>query len=608
MKVSSKSRRNFLWIVLLTALIAIFLVTVFVFLPLRSLASKAEETKKLIKPTKDALLLQDLPKLAENLKLLGVSLGSLETEYKRLSYLKFIPFFGLYYGDGEILLRAGSDLISSANVFVQTIEPYSAKLGFKGGNPKEPIVGGQERLAGLVKVAPALSGNFGQIKEDLHSAALGLNKIGTAKYPEKLMGLELRKNLELTKSVVFYLDSSSDDIKKLVENLPTFLGEAKKVSYLILFQNDKEIRPTGGFLTAYAVFTLENGRIISVTSGDMYFLDIDNRVPFYPKAPEVIQKYLKIKDWYIRDANLSPDFKVSAQTVEEFWNRVPGVPKIDGIVSIDTHFVESLVGLLGDIQIPGYEKFTKDNITYQLELYSVVIGSKLEKRAGRKDLIGVLMQQIMQKAFSQSSKQYGQFVAKVWQEAVEKHLLIYLHSESLQSLAEKYNFAGRITDYDGDYLHVNDANFAGRKANWYIVEKVTKSLERQGGKLISTLEINYENTGDYNVDFNTGYRDYVRVFVPKGSKLLDSSGSLNGTEQLEELGKTVFSSYMAVDPKKTAKLVLKYELPDGLIKGNDYHLLIQKQPGTDHFAYEVQVGKKSEVLDLWTDTEVKLEF
>ena len=570
--------------------------------------SKAKGLVALARPAKDALLLQDLPKLSENLVLINKNVGDLEAEYKRFFYLKFIPILGSYYSDGERMLRAVQGLISSSGVFIQTIVPYSARLGFKGGDPKEPIVGGQERLAGVVSVAPALSENYEKISEGINMAAAEMAKVNTSKYPETIMGKSIRGNLELFKNTSVYLSSSSVDIKTLLAELPTLLGQPQKVSYLILFQNDKEIRPTGGFLTAYAVFTLEKGRIISVTSGDMYFLDIDNRVPFYPPAPAVIQTYLKIKDWYIRDANLSPDFKVSAKDVEDFWNRVPGVPEVDGIIALDTHFVESLVGLLGDIQVPGYEKFTKDNITYQLELYATVIGSKLEKRGGRKDLIGVLMQQILQKAFSQSSKQYGQFIAKVWQEATEKHLLFYWHSESTQRLAEKYNFAGRIVDFDGDYLHVNDANFAGRKANWYIVEKVNKSVERQGDKLISTVEINYENTGDYNSDFNTGYRDYVRVYVPKGSKLLGSDGSLNGTEQIEELGKTVFASYMAVDPKKTAKLVLKYELPSGLLKDGTYHLLVQKQPGTGNFLYEVKAGKKTEKVELITDKEVNLKF
>jgi len=589
-------------------LVFAFVFFVFFYLPLNRLLVKVRTLSSLIKPTKDAVLLQDLPLLSENLQMVGSSLASLEKEYGRLFYLGFIPFLGSYYGDGRQIIKAADGLVLSGEALVQRIIPFSAKLGFKGGDPKEPIVGGQERLVGVVKAAPVLADNYKEIGEGIHQARLALEKVNPRRYPETFMGKGIRSKLNTLKDLTLYLDEASADVKDLLSEIPSLLGEPKKVSYLILFQNDKEIRPTGGFLTAYAIFTLERGRIISVTSGDIYFLDIDNRVPFYPPAPEVIQKYLKIKDWYIRDSNLSPDFKVSAQTVEEFWNRVPGVPKVDGMIAIDTHFVESVVGVLGDVSLPGYEKFTKDNITYQLEVFATVIGSKLEKRGGRKDLIGVLMQHIMQKAFSQSTKQYGQFIAKVWQEAEEKHLLLYLHSERAQNLAEKYNFAGRIIEAEGDYLHVNDANFAGRKANWYIKENVVKNVEKKDGKIINTLTITYENTGDYHPDFNTGYRDYVRVYTPAGSKLLSADGSLNGTEKFEELGKTVFASYMAVDPKKKATLTIKYELREDLLTGNTYNLLVQKQPGTDRFEYEVKVGRKSEKFELRTDTTVEMRF
>lgn len=596
-----KNRQKKIVSVLLPVVLLTALVFLFIFLPLMDLTAKARAVNSLVRPAKEALLLQDLPKFKESLAAIDREMANLENAYRKFFYISLVPLLGAYYSDGRLLIGSSRNLIASAGLVVEDIIPYSAKLGFKGGNPEEPIVGGQDRLAGLVSIAPVLSRDYERIEKGIHAASLEIGKIDAGKYPKNVRGFTVRKNLEMLKSVVASLESSSKDIRSFLSEIPAILGDSKEVSYLILFQNDKEIRPTGGFLTAYAVFTLDRGRIISVRSGDMYFLDIDNRVPFYPAAPAVIQNYLKIKDWYIRDANLSPDFKESAIKVEEFWNRVPGVPKIDGIVAIDTHFVESLVGLLGDISVPGYEKFTRENITYQLEVYATVIGSKLEKRGGRKDLIGVLMQAMMQKAFSQSSKQYGKILTAVWQEAVEKHLLFYLHSDIAQNLAEKYNFAGRIDSFDGDYLHINDANFAGRKANWYVVEKINKKVERQGNKLISQVEINYENTGDYNPDFNTGYRDYVRVFVPLGSKLVGSIGSLNETEQFEELGKTVFASYIAVDPKKEARLVLKYELPEDLSESGKYKLLIQKQPGTGSFEYTVTIGRKTERFNLLED-------
>ncbi len=371
-------------------------------------------------------------------------------------------------------------------------------------------------------------------------------------------------------------------------------GPGGKKNYLVIFQNDKELRPSGGFLTAYAVFVMDQGRLSSTSASDSYFIDIDNRLSVYDPAPAIITKYLKLSDnkLFFRDANLSPDFKVSMAMVEKIWNRSKLVPRVDGIIGLDTHFVESMMGVLGEVSLPGYPKFTKENVVEQLEIISNVLGTRLEKRQGRKDIIGSLMANMMQKAFSAGGKQYLNLVTTIWQEAEQKHLLVSLHDDEAQNLAEKLNFAGRVKDYSGDYLHINDANFAGRKANWFMKEEVSKEVVVERDKVVTTLKIDYENTGKYHPDFNTGYRDYVRVYVPLGSKLLESEGSKEQVTTGEDLGKTFFAGYLAVDPLQKVRLTLKYESPPTIIKDSTYKLLIQKQPGTDRFKYEVKVGNK----------------
>jgi len=100
-------------------------------------------------------------------------------------------------------------------------------------------------------------------------------------------------------------------LKDALEVIPSILGYQKQKTYLIWFQNDKELRPTGGFITAYGVAKIKNGKLLDVTSDDIYQLD-KKFTPFEP-PPDPLRKYLLLKIFPIRDANLSPDFKVSAQ-------------------------------------------------------------------------------------------------------------------------------------------------------------------------------------------------------------------------------------------------------------------------------------------------------
>ena len=65
------------------------------------------------------------------------------------------------------------------------------------------------------------------------------------------------------------------------------LGKDKPRKYLVLFQNDAELRPTGGFLTGFAVIQVDKGKISVIQSDDIYKLDekFPKRIP----APDPIK-------------------------------------------------------------------------------------------------------------------------------------------------------------------------------------------------------------------------------------------------------------------------------------------------------------------------------
>ncbi|MCL5004179.1 MAG: DUF4012 domain-containing protein [Patescibacteria group bacterium] len=582
----------------------------FLILPLFSLVNQVKALQQKVRPVKDALLLYDLDKLDSSIKALEPDFVSINNNASRLKVFSFVPFLGGYLSDAGNLADFASEADVLAVKLLETIKPYGPSLGFKVAGVNVPLAGGQERIVGLAKLAPVMVAELPKYKNDFDSLSQKLSSVDPNRYPQSFAGLTLRSNLNALKDSVTSLSASFDDLTRFFSVLPDALAMNGKKNYLILFQNDKEIRPSGGFLTAYAVFTLDKGRIVATSASDSYFIDIDNKLPIYDPAPEVIKKYLKLTDnkLYFRDANLSPDFKVSMQAVERIWNRSSLVPKVDGIIGLDTQFVQGMMAVLGDINVPGYPKFTKDNVVNELELFSSILGSKEEKRQGRKDLIGILMQQMIQKAFASGGKEYLSLIGAGWQEAVEKHLLFYLHDPETQKLIEDLNFGGRVKDFAGDYLYINDANFAGRKGNLYIKETVTKDVAVDNNKLTTTLTVEYENTGKYDPDLNTGYRDYVRIYVPEGSTLISSSGSQEEVTTGSDLGKTFFAGYMAVDPLKKATFVLKYQTPRSVIKNNIYNLLVQKQPGTDHFHYSVKVDGHSEDFDLLTDKEISIKF
>lgn len=545
---------------------------------------------------KDGVILQDLDKMQGALSAADKEVKKIQTHTTPLNWTRIIPFVGGYKADMDRVLRASRNSIDAGQLFINAIAPNADLLGFSTENTQAIELSGQQRIQGIVELMPYLADQIDPIAEKVEEIDKDISKINPSRYPKSIGGTNVQEALSQVKQLSDSLAKAAPQFKQILTQLPSELGLNEPKTYLVLFQNDKELRSTGGFWTAYAVITLDKGAVTDMYSGDMYFLDIDNRATYYPLAPAPIVNYLKINEWYIRDVNIYPDFVQSVEKMAEFWGRIPGVPHYDSVVAIDTFVVEDLLEVLGPVQVGGYPEFTSENVTYQLELVSNV----LKKNEGdRKDILGGLMREIMNRVFGMPSNEYDKLLTVVFENLSQKHILLYFKDQQSQALAQEFNYSGRInTSWDADYLHINDTNLAGRKANWWMQETVTKTTDKNGK---TTLTILYENTGEYNSEWNTGYRDWVRVYVPKGSKLINATGSQNQVLTSDDYGKTFFEAYMAVDPLKSATLTLEYQIPSNIDLKN---ILIQKQPGTPAFPYTVKWDGKSEDGLLDKDIEV----
>jgi len=560
-------------------------------------------------PFKDALYLQDLVKVEEELAKIDQDRVLLEEALRPLSWVKAIPFFGGYYRDGEHLLRAGGFGISAGQKMVTVIEPVADLMGFRTKTSEGRAVNIEDRLEGAVQVMPEVAVGLDAVGPDLLRVREEIAHIKPGRYPRFIsfggasVGELLTQLLEATAT----FDEALPKAKEALLTLPGILGDPKPQTYVLIFQNDKEIRPTGGFWTAYALITLSGGKITDIKSDDMYQLDY--RIAVKTPAPDLYQRFLKIEHFYIRDTNLSPDFAVSARLFHEFWRRVEGVPPVDGVLALDTFFVKGLLEVLGPVDVAGYqEPFNADNVVVELERYATLL---LKEQAGRKNLIGYLMDAILDKAFDAPKNLWLPLVQESLTLVSEKHFLAYLFDSRAQALVEEHNLAGRVVAFAGDYLQVNEANFAGAKANLYVTRTVRQVISRGDEGWTKEVTIDFVNPEPYDGWLNGPYRAYVRLLVPEGSELISIEGSKEAVPQQSyfdaELGKQVFAAFNVTKPQDASQLVFKYRLPDSVVQGGKYQLLIQKQPGLDTPGYEVQVGKRVEKFNLNKDWEAEFE-
>lgn len=606
-------------------LLAIVLIPSFLFL------QKAKKVYANIQPLLSSADIGDVNKMKSNLVLVKSSVAELKSSYALISWMKIVPFVGTYVSDLGHGINASTKVLDAGNVAVTTLDPLLSELGFKKSDVVETSTkSAQERIDFVVNSIPQILPKADEITNKFKEAEVELSKIDPNKYPENYKGIKVREKirtiLDLFKQVSQYISVS----KPLLESAPYLLGMESDRNYLILFQNDKELRPTGGFLTAYSIMKVSKAKFDPVASDDIYNLD-SKYIPSLT-APEAIVDLIKgpyvlSRNIRLRDMNYSPDYKVAMDLFSKESATV-GMKDIDGIISVDTGLLVNLLDSLGEIGVPGFGNFSTKiepkcncpQVIHELESFADVEGPIIwdpvtgkiilrpKNSDNRKRIIGPLMNSILANAFAQPKEKIPSLLNSIFKSVIEKHVLFYLFNEQAQAAVEGFGIAGRLEDYQGDYLHINDSNLGGRKSNLYVKQEVEQELDiNKDGIIKKTVTITYKNPEKYDGWLNSVLPNWVRIYVPEGSKLVTVDGLEKSYDTVSELGKTVFSGYFKLRPEGVSKVTFVYTLP--FKKGTgDYKMFIQKQPGTDAPLYTVRSSKDEQEFLLNTDKEIRIKI
>lgn len=565
---------------------------------------------------------RDLAKAESELAATKASLAIAKEKYSGVGPLKFVPLLGSYLKDGDRVFRSAELGTEIGDMIISAIKPYADIMGFSGTDSVDlQLATAEDRIIFVASTVEKLAPQMDQISGKLKEMSTEFEAINENRYPKSIGGKEIRSNITTLKSTVAGAAESLGQFQPIVKLLPDLLGNPDSKKYLIMFQNDAELRPTGGFLTAYATMTITKGKIEPGVSEDIYTLDagFKRKVP----APDPIKKYLPlVYNWNLRDMNLSPDFKNSMDTFTGYMKESSVAPEFDALIAIDTEVPVRILKVLGPIGVPGYGgKFTADNdprcdcpqVIYELE--NIITRPTYEIREGRKSILGPLMNSMLANMMGSPKAKWAEFFNIFTDSIKEKHLLMYFKDPNKQNAVEVLGAAGRINDYKGDYLHISDTNFAGAKSNMFVTQEVEHTISvADDGSITKKLVLTYKNPrpGD-NCNLEAGMlclngilRDWQRIYVPKGAVLKSAMGYELDMTTTEDLGKTVFEGFFTLAPQSVKKLEVEYTIPAGYVDG-DYKVLIQKQPGTKDIKTTMTLGStKGKVYTLDSDMEIIL--
>lgn len=617
--------------------VVLFVLAVFL-IPSLLFVNKAKKAYANLTPIINSTEFGDIEKIKSDFNIAKSSVAELKSSYNLISWMKFVPFVGTYVSDLGHGLTAGTKVFEAGETAFVTLDPLLSELGFKKDDVEATTSdkSAQERIDFVVNSIPEILPKADEISKKVAEAEEELSKIDPNKYPENYKGINIREKLKSVLDLFSQLSSYISESKPLLESAPYLLGMEEEDgtpsdrNYLVLFQNDKELRPTGGFLTAYSIMKVSKAKFEPVSSDDIYNLDSKYK-PSLP-APEPIADLIKgpyvlSQNIRLRDMNYSPDFKVGMDLFTNESESI-GLTGIDGIIAVDTQLLVNLLDALGEIGVPGFGNFSSKTepkcncpqVVYELESFADIEGpiiwdpltGKIILRPpnsdNRKKIIGPLMNSILANAMAQPKENMPALLDSIFKSVIEKHVLFYLHDETAQKAVEGFNIAGRINEsYDGDYLHISDSNLGGRKSNLYVKQEVEQEIiVLKDGTIEKTVTITYKNPEKFDGWLNSVLPNWVRIYVPEGSTLIAAEGLEKDYQTISELGKTVYSGYFKLRPEGVSKVTFKYSLP--FKKSADYRLLIQKQPGTDAPRYTVITSKSEDEFLLKTDKELRIKL
>lgn len=421
---------------------------------------------------------------------------------------------------------------------------------------------------------------------------------------EKYRGTALHNIIAPLSSAVTDVRSAAELLVPMSEIAPELLGLNGDRQYLVLYLNNSEIRPGGGFIGYYALALMRNGELVDFTSEDSYEPTWRIKDPSYNvPIPQPMTLGLGVKSWYFRDAAWSPDFAETAKTARTLLRQESAaggmpVPEVHGVIGITPDVVAGLMRLTGPITLRG-ETVTPDEL-YDVLQYSTQKGfvdAGVEYN-DRKYLVTEVTKVIIDKLQNLSPASWLDAFHIIEENRDRKLFALWSQDQATQAVLEERGWAGRITPrVNEDVFALVDANLGALKTDPVITRDIAYSVRLENGTPIARATVTYKHAGGFDYK-TTRYITYARVYAPAGSTLRRIDGAATPAQASTDLGLTTFGALVVTEPGTSKTVTYEYTLPSSIVPtdGRPYTLRAYKQMGV--------IGDNALTVDVDFDTKL----
>ncbi len=389
---------------------------------------------------------------------------------------------------------------------------------------------------------------------------------------------------------------------------PEVVPATGKKTYLVVFQNSAELRPTGGFIGSYALVKIDNGRLLDWKIYDIYTADGLLRGTIAP--PDEILHFLGQQGWFMRDANWAADFPLTAKRLLWFLEKETG-QTADGVVAVNLGAVQKLLEATGPLALSDFNQTVSAGDFFQKAEFS----SEINFFAGstqKRDFLGAVAKAILEKMTADTNKNYPALASALVASLNEKDILLYFNSREAQKAALSAGWSGTVEKEEclrslKNCLMLVEANLGANKANYFVKRSLrVDSVISKGGDIENTVTVLYRNDSPSDTWPGGAYKNYLRFLIPKGSRLVSfdlGSGQkpivspvLTAAElarispdeffvfQSKENNFDSIGTLVEIPIETDRTIVFRYRLPSKMSFANSksaYDFFFLKQPGTN---------------------------
>lgn len=352
--------------------------------------------------------------------------------------------------------------------------------------------------------------------------------------------------------VVTVADRTLASADTALDVLPGMLGADGPRDYLLLFENNAEVRATGGMPGSWAQLHADGGRLSLVRQGSAGDFPVKPR-PVVPLTEAEKDIYDEPYGIYFQDVGFAPDFPRAAELAHAHWRaRFPGTP-LDGVIGIDPVAMGYLLAGTGPVTV-GDRELTADNAVDELLSRPYL---ELEPQA-QDELFVAAARAVFDAATSDLADpiEFGSGLAKAAREG-RLHVAPFTAAEAKR--LEGSTVEGALAGDDGATPHVdigvNDAT--GSKMSYYLRYQATVRATGCSGdrqELMASMSLNQAidpgraaalpesvtGPGTYTVD-QGDQLVLLRVYGPYGGTIEDirMDGKALDPEPVDDRGRPV---------------------------------------------------------------------